>query len=273
MEARDPNTKIIVDCFTFYNELELLNYRLNILDNVVDYFIIVEATHTHVGVDKPLFFHDNQIIFGKFMNKIIHIVVDDFPHKFPNIDIQQNEQWLNENHQRSCISRGLDKINFNNDDLIIVSDLDEIPNPNTLLDLKTNGVCDGLNTLEMDFYYYNLHSRFEEKWDRSRIISYKSFKEMDATCQGLREGKGTIIKNGGWHLSYFGDSSFIKNKIINFGHQEFNNDNYTDTKKIEERIQNSSDLYGRDDCNLQKICLTENNNLPLHYEIYLTEFY
>jgi len=273
MADRDPNSKIIVDCFTFYNELELLNYRLNVLNHVVDYFVIVEAAHTHVGMEKSLFFNDHKFLFENFMNKIIHVVVDDFPHKHPNINIQNNDQWKNENYQRECISRGLDKINFNDNDLIVVSDLDEISNPNTLLELKANGICEGVNTLEMDFYYYNLHSRFAEKWDRVRIISHKSFKDSGVTCQNLREMYGNCIQNGGWHLSYFGDSSFIKNKIVNFGHQEFNNDNYTDINKIEERIKNSDDLYGRRGCNLQRINITENNNLPVEHEIYLTNFY
>jgi beta-1,4-mannosyl-glycoprotein beta-1,4-N-acetylglucosaminyltransferase len=271
MAVRDPNSKIIVDCFTFYNELEMLNYRLSILNDVVDYFVIVEATHTHVGKEKPLFFGENQHLYSNFLSKIIHVVVDDFPHKYPNVNIENNDQWINENYQRSSISRGLDKISFNDNDLIVVSDLDEIPNPNTLLEIKQIGICEGINALEMDFYYYNLHSRFLEKWDRARIISYKSFKDLNTTCQGLRDGYGNCIPNGGWHLSYFGDSSFIKNKIVNFGHQEFNNDNYTDIDKIEERIRNSTDLYGRHGCNLQKIPLEENNNLPPQYETYLAK--
>ena len=56
----------IIDCFTFYNELELLIYRLNILNNVVDHFIIVESTHTHAGHTKPLYFNDNLHLFDKF---------------------------------------------------------------------------------------------------------------------------------------------------------------------------------------------------------------
>lgn len=273
MDDRDPNSKIVVDCFTFYNELEMLNYRLSILDEIVDYFIIVEAAHTFVGCEKPLFFKDHEFLFRNFSHKIIHIVVDDFPHKHPNINIQNGDQWKNEYHQRSCISRGLDKISFNDNDLILISDLDEIPNPKTLLEIKQNDICEGINTLEMDFYYYNLHSRFAEKWNRARVISYKSFRDLNTTCQGLRNGYGNCIKNGGWHLSYFGDSSFIKNKIMNFAHQEFNNDNYTDIDKIEERMQNSTDLYGRGCCALQRIPITENNNLPVQHEIYLTDFY
>ena len=108
----------IVDCFTFYNELDMLTYRLNILNDVVDYFVLVEATHTHVGKEKPLFYQDNKHLFEKFNHKIIHIIVDDFPHKYPNIDISKDEQWINERFQRNCISRGIDKLELNNDDLL-----------------------------------------------------------------------------------------------------------------------------------------------------------
>ena len=75
-------SKKIIDCFTFYNEMDLLNYRLNILYNVVDYFIIVESTHTYVGKEKKLFYNDNKHLFEKFNDKIIHIIVDDFPFKY-----------------------------------------------------------------------------------------------------------------------------------------------------------------------------------------------
>ena len=76
----------IIDCFTFYNELDMLTYRLNILNDIVDYFVLVEATHTHVGKEKPLFYKENKHLFEKFNHKIIHIVVDDFPNKYPNIN-------------------------------------------------------------------------------------------------------------------------------------------------------------------------------------------
>ena len=91
----------IIDCFTFYNEIDLLTYRLNILYPIVDYFIIVESTHTHIGKEKPLFFNENRNLFEKFMNKIIHIIVDDLPHKYPNVNICNNDVWNNEFFQRN----------------------------------------------------------------------------------------------------------------------------------------------------------------------------
>jgi beta-1,4-mannosyl-glycoprotein beta-1,4-N-acetylglucosaminyltransferase len=123
----------------------MLNYRLNILDKVVDYFVLVESTHTHVGKEKPLFYNENKHLFEKFNHKIIHIVVDDFPHKYPNINIEKQEQWINERFQRDCISRGIDKLNLTGEDIITITDLDEIPNPNILTQIKNNIIIVGIN--------------------------------------------------------------------------------------------------------------------------------
>ena len=121
----------IIDCFTFYNELELLDYRLNILKNVVDHFIIVESTLTHVGKPKKMYFDPERY---SDLN-IIYVVVDDFPYNENTIDISKEQQWKNEKHQRNCIERGLKKLKLNPDDFILISDLDEIPDPRTLKNL------------------------------------------------------------------------------------------------------------------------------------------
>lgn len=142
----------------------MLTYRLNILNDAVDYFVLVEATHTHVGKEKPLFYQENKYLFEKFNNKIIHIIVDDFPYKYPNINIKEEEQWINEKFQRNCISRGLDKLSLQNNDFITITDLDEIPNPKILEQIKNNKIIVDINILEMDFYYYNLNSN---------LLSYK----------------------------------------------------------------------------------------------------
>ena len=85
------NRMKIIDCFIFYNELDMLTYRLNILNDVVDYFVLVESNHTFVGKEKPLFYNENKHLFEKFNHKIIHIIVNDFPHKYPNVNIGNND--------------------------------------------------------------------------------------------------------------------------------------------------------------------------------------
>jgi beta-1,4-mannosyl-glycoprotein beta-1,4-N-acetylglucosaminyltransferase len=264
----------IIDCFIFYNELDLLTYRLNLLNNIVDYFIIVESTHTFVGKEKSLFFNENKHLFEKFTNKIIHIIVNDFPHKYPNVNISNNDVWNNEIFQRNAISRGINSIeNLTESDLIIISDLDEIPDPNTLNNIKQGALIVDINILEMDFYYYNLNTIFTSKWISCKIISYKKYKELNVNCQDIRKMNCSRILNGGWHLSYFGDKYFIQNKIQNFSHQELNLPEWTDLEKIEKRIQHSVDLYNRDDVHIQKINIEDNTYLPIDYSKYLNKYY
>ena len=121
------SNKKIVDCVTFYNEIDLLFYRLTILYNIVDYFIIVESNHTHTGKHKYLYYQKNKHLFKRFEDKIIHIIVD-LPYIYPNINYDNN-QWINENYQRNSIDQGIQQIQLNKTDLIVISDLDEIINP------------------------------------------------------------------------------------------------------------------------------------------------
>lgn len=262
----------IIDCFTFYNEMDLLKYRLNILYDVVDYFVIVEGTHTFIGKEKSLCYNENKHLFEKFTDKIIHIIVDDFPHKYPNINISKGEQWNNERFQRNQIKRGIQQINLNPEDLIIITDLDEIPNHSTLLKVKTREIKVDIQVLEMDLYYYNLNSKINKPWPRARILTFKKYNELSISCDNIRFYNCPIIKDGGWHLSYFGDSSFIKNKIENFSHQELNKEHFTNTAKIDYRLNNNKDLYDRKDNNIMKISVNNNNRLPPNYEIYLQKF-
>jgi beta-1,4-mannosyl-glycoprotein beta-1,4-N-acetylglucosaminyltransferase len=263
----------IIDCFTFYNELELLNYRLNLLKDVVDYFIIVESTHTHVGHEKKLYFNENQNLFLNFKDKIIHIIVDDFKHKQPNVDTNKGEQWVNEKHQRNCIKRGLEKITLDDNDIIVITDLDEVPDPNTLLQIKITNEKIRVCSLEQDLYYYNLNTRYQDKWYKAKIISYAILNDSNITCDDIRmQINNPIIKKGGWHLSYFGDKYFIQNKLQEFTHQEFNDDRYTNVYNIQKNIDSNSDLFGRHWERVCRIELKDNNYLPAEYENYLSKF-
>ena len=264
----------IIDGFIFYNELVLLKYRFAILKDVVDYFIIVESTHTFSGKEKPLFYEINKQLFEDMKDKIIHIVVKDMPYKYPNINYEKNEQWENEYHQRNSIALGLKNLVLNDEDVIIFSDLDEIPDPNTLLKIKNNDIVVKVNSLEMDFYYYNLNNRFIDKMYVSKIIEFNTYLNLSLPIQDIRYLNCEIIQKGGWHLSYFGDAKFIKNKIQNFAHQELNNDNFTDIEKINNKIKNGLDLFDRtyDSSRLKYISLSENDYLPYKYDEYLNNF-
>jgi len=264
----------LIDCFTFYNEVELLSYRLKTLQNIVDYFVIVESTHTHSGKEKTLVFNENKHLFDDIKHKIVHIIVDDFQFKCSdtNSTITPEDVWKNENFQRNTISRGLNKIDLTDNDLIIISDLDEIPDPRTLTDIKTGKITVSINTLLMDLYYYNLNTKLQIIWDKCKILSYKKYKELNVLCNDIRFINAPSILNGGWHLSYFGDSNFIRNKIINFAHQEYNHDIYTNLKDITERVNNHSDIYNRG-IQFDFIEIKDNHNLPIDYDKYLTAYY
>jgi beta-1,4-mannosyl-glycoprotein beta-1,4-N-acetylglucosaminyltransferase len=260
----------IIDCFTFYNELELLLYRLTLLNDTVDYFVIVESTHTHMGNEKPLFFNENKHLFTSFTKKIIHIVVSNFPHK-NTIDVVKREQWKNENFQRDAISRGTGCLELGPNDVIMITDLDEIVDPTTLISIKKGDIIVDMNSLEMDMYYYNLTTRFKSKWRLGKIMTFQQYTKLSNLCDIRYNSAFPIIKNGGWHLSYFGNSTFIQNKLYQFGHQEFNNIAYTDLTKIEERINKSADLFDRH-IDIEKVNITDNTYLPIKYELYLTKY-
>ncbi len=115
----------IFDCFTFFNELDILELRFDILDPVVDYFVLVEATKTHHGEEKRLYFHENRERYKKYEEKIIYVLVEDTPEYKGECDMGIV------NYLRNSIMRGLvDKARP--DDYILVSDVDEIPNPELL---------------------------------------------------------------------------------------------------------------------------------------------
>ena len=262
----------VIDCFIFYNELDLLTYRLNILNDIVDYFVIVESTHTFVGKEKKLFFNEQKHLFEKFNKKIIHIIVDNFPYKYPNVNIDNNDVWKNEFFQRNAISQGINCITELLDtDVIIISDVDEIPDPRTLYKIKNGDIIIDINILQMDFYYYNLNTKLG-KWFLCKIVSYKKYKELNISCNDIRNINCIQILNGGWHLSYFGDKHFIQNKIQNFSHQEYNNSTYTELESIQEKIRNCKDLYGRN-IDVYRIKIEENNYLPIEYHTYLNKYY
>ena len=270
--------KKIIDCFIFYNELDMLEYRLHSLNAVVDYFVIVEARQTHVGASKPLHFEEtmHEPRFSQYSDKIIHIVVD-LPHQ-GNIDISQKHQWVNENFQRNCISRGIDKLvllaGLNDHDIIIVADLDEIPDPTTLAKMKKQQLFPNeVFALEQDFYYYNLKCKHNTKWHLCKALTYKKYKDLNTTCESIRQSKCATIAKGGWHLSYFGDAKFIKNKLENFIHQEYNLEHITNLGEIQKKIEGGIDLFhGMRPEKLHHIAICDNDYLPPFHHTYLSAF-
>jgi beta-1,4-mannosyl-glycoprotein beta-1,4-N-acetylglucosaminyltransferase len=111
------------------------------------------------------------------------------------------------------MSKGIDKLILENEDIIMISDLDEIPDPQTLTKIKNSEIEVTLNYFEQDFYYYNLNTKSKDTWRSSRCFTFKKYKELQVSCDEIRIMKCEPILKSGWHLSYFGDPSFIINKI------------------------------------------------------------
>jgi beta-1,4-mannosyl-glycoprotein beta-1,4-N-acetylglucosaminyltransferase len=255
-----------IDCFIFYNELELLTYRFHLLNEVVDYFILVESTHAFIGTPKKLVYQENKHLFDAWNHKIIHIVVEDFPHVQP---VKKENVWNNEIFQRNAISRGISSIPLHDSDIILISDVDEIPDPRTL---RTVQEVTGVQSLHMDMYYYNLNTKLKTPWTKSKMLSYRTYRELKSSCDALRNMKGPLLFKGGWHLSYFGDDSFISDKIQHFSHQELNKYKYTNEQNIRHRVQHQLDLFGRR-IPIQKISISKNDYLPPDYALFLTKYH
>lgn len=227
---------MIYDCFTFFNELDLLEIRLNVLNNVVGKFVIVESTKTFSNLKKPLYYNDNKQRYNKFKDKIIHIIVNDHP-KF--IDA-----WSFERHQRNSIIRGLKECDKN--DTIIISDLDEIPNPDKI---KKYQHYKGLKCFKQKMFYYYINNidLVNPFWSEtpSKMLLYSDFEKYNFSPQEIRFAKGKLIKNGGWHFSYLGGAEAIAKKIKSFSHQEYNSTEYTEISSIKEKVLAGKDIFDR----------------------------
>lgn len=255
---------MIIDCFIFYNEIDLLKFRLEYLYNVVDYFVLVESTTTFAGNKKKLYFDENKYLFNKYVDKIVHII--------DNKEINVSNPWLREYKQRNSITLGLQKLNLTSNDIILISDVDEIPNKKTLLE-QSNYIANAKKILsfEQDLYYYNLTNKSKKKWYFAKCLNYYVFQNHNCLPQEIRSSNNvTKILNGGWHFSYFGSTDFIINKIKNFSHQEYNKPQFLSKDKIEFNIKNNIDLFNRNTIEWFHIPINENSNLPDNYESLLS---
>ena len=247
---------MIYDCFTFFNELDLLEVRLNILYNYVDKFVIVEGNKTHTGKDKDFIFEQNKNRYQKFMDKIIYIKVDDFPILKTSDQDSYGNKWLYENYQRDAIMRGLKDCKPN--DTIIISDCDEIPNPSAIKKYKSK-IC----TLRQYTFYYNFNTlnayhpyskgakicRYSELCNPKQAIKDSNKEFCKYSKYGLptylRFCKGKKILNGGWHFSYFGDLDNILLKRKSIVEQQYNNSENMSIDNMKKIIDNGEDILGR----------------------------
>ena len=241
----------IYDCFMYFNEDLALELRLNTLDEYVDEFVIAEATKTHSGLEKKLSFNINN--FSKFKKKINYIIVDDIPKNTGKYKKDWADDHIRDQFQRNALSRGYK--NCNDEDLIMISDLDEIPNPIKIkeFNIKNKYACFVQKNFHLKINLMNVSSK---SWMGTKICQKKYLNSP----QWLREIKikkrpfwkfykpkePQLIFDGGWHFNNcLKSSQDISIKIKSGAHQEENKQEFTDLKKIEEKLKNNVDLFGR----------------------------
>lgn len=237
---------LVYDCFPFFNELDVLEIRLNVLDEVVDKFVIVEMSKTHTGMDKPFYFEQNKERFKKFWHKIIHIKVDDVP-STENLD-KVNAAWLLENYQRDQIMLGLK--DAKDSDIVLISDCDEIPNPVRIKEYKQNRES-GIRVFKQSIYYFFLNNfcKTIKKWRGTRMGRLSDLKNpnqnLDTTDSYLKHSKkglptyfrfcgGLNLYSGGWHFTFCGGIETLKQKIKSVSEA----DEYENEEVNEEYVKN-----------------------------------
>lgn len=192
----------------FYNELDVLELRLEVLDRYVDRFVLVESEVNHKGEQKELFFQNNRERYAKWLPKITHIVVT--AEESPKDD----DPWCREKYQREAILRGVQDVPM--ESIVMVSDVDEIPDLRIVPFEKLPHV---LNSVHMWMFEYSLDYMFTgEPWFGTVITTAELFKR--AGPNALRDGrwKFPCIQYAGWHLTSFGDAKHVANKHQTFAH-------------------------------------------------------
>ena len=253
----------IFDCFMFYDEELLLDIRLNILDQYVDFFVIVESEYFHNGEKRKLKFDINK--FKKFENKIIYIVHKNEPDGIINLNDKDNEDTksyklilnahLRENDQRNHISEGLAKAD--NDDLILISDVDEIPNFNSI-DLSK--IANQIIIFEQDIFYYKFNRYLPNfKWFGTKACKKKKlispqwlrniknkkfyFWRVDTFFSKNRYINKLFIQNGGWHFSNIKNANDLELKLKSYLHHRDYEVEELGYNKINELINSNETIY------------------------------
>ena len=240
----------VYDCFVFNNEFDILSLRLQLLSEKVEKFILVESKQTHSGISKPAFFDQNKELFEEYSDKIINIVINEFPSKmiYPpsEIDVPKDLHihWFRENYQRNEILKGLYKIGLNPEDVVLISDLDEIPDPNKLDDF--------IKIIPEDDYAFQLQKwciwdfdRFYNGfWPGTAGVKWKTLR--NSTPQEIRknrysENKLHTNEPFGWHCSWFGGLDAVMDKLRSFAHQELREMSKED---VETKMTMNLDIHG-----------------------------
>ena len=220
----------VYDCFMFSHELDLLELRLNELDNEVDYFVLAEGTLTHSGLPKPLYFEENKARFSKFLHKIKHIVVNEWP-------ANPDSPWDREKLQRDALVQGF--ADAKPYDVIMITDIDEIPRAEVVSKYKRHI---GWTRFETNFCYYYLNNLSDVKWCKGDILS--AFDLMGKTPSQIRYAEiDKKIPDAGWHFSFLGGMESVIEKIEGYAHQEYNTNEIK--SNVAKAIAENKDIFNR----------------------------
>ena len=211
----------LYDCFLFFNEYDILELRLKELYDTVDYFVIVEGTHTFVGTPKESNFEKHKSRYEPYMEKIRYFYL-------PNL-VDPTSAWHQEHKQRENIYHALKTLGAQPTDTITICDCDEIPRPEVL---ESSRGINHLAHLVLLEFWYNIETFNPLPCGSTCICSFElieqsyngtyTIDDWHFAYKRERGGIGNNIANAGWHLTYFGNVNKISEKIANFSHQECN---------------------------------------------------
>jgi beta-1,4-mannosyl-glycoprotein beta-1,4-N-acetylglucosaminyltransferase len=223
----------VLDCFMYSNEFDAIKIRLNELNDLVDKFIIIEGIQTFRGKEKPIFLDYIWDDLAPWHDKIHRVIVEHYP--------QTEDPWELEHFQRDQITRGLEEIGAAKDDIVIVSDADEIPNPKVVSKLN---LWSGPIHLEMNTYYFYLDLKVPDQWNQGGR-PFVAIREQMGSPQEMRDTPKRFVLDGAWHFSYLAAPMNVRWKIKAFAHSEYDTPENTDLEKLNRRRLTRKDPLGR----------------------------
>jgi len=210
---------LIVDTFPFNNELDILEMRLTELQEAVDHFVIVEATVDHQDHPKPLWFADHRERFAPWADKITHVIADRLPTHAEN-----NDPWAREHAQREWIGDGLARLDLSGQDIILQSDVDEIPRAIFARNVRPAA---GMLVFGMRFHCFAIDWQHPELWHGTVAASVATLVKLPAGKRfafqrdnRMRAQMPAHMTDAGWHFSWLGGRDASLAKLNSFCHPE-----------------------------------------------------
>lgn len=229
---------MIYELIMFHDETQMLQLHLNVLKDVVDHFVICELDHTFSGKKKDQY-NSQSIPLFPFQEKIAYVLA-----KLPN-GFDTSNRWNIENYQRNMCKICLEKFEFDPDDVILISDTDEIADPD-LLQRRAKWLDSPMSWDTWVYYYYLDYQLALPEPTTSKCMVMSRVKDWKGSVQDMRNMRlGTPSIRGGWHFSYMGGVNRIIQKLGEFSHAEYDSDYYKDPARLEKIISQRKDLFDR----------------------------